>query len=409
MSRDRDHHRQRELERRLRSLRAPDEDGARARGLDVVRDAYAAGERIRPARAGRRAGFGAAALAALLTGLIALTPAGASVREWISDTVGVDRERRALTSLPAEGAILTVTGEDAWVAREDGTRRRLGSFDEATFSPRGLHVAAAAGRRLTALTPDGDVRWTLSASGRIADPAWAPSGFRIAYRAASGLRVVAGDGSGDRSLAAAVAPVPPQWRPPVGDRVPSRNVLAYVDRRDRIRVRDIDRPGPGRLLASRHEPSSLLWLADGRLAVVGGGAIEVLDRDGSHALEIPVDGEVTGIAASPDGERLALITRRSDESGPRSELVLQRLEPGAVRGRSLLQLPGALRGVAFSPDGSWLALGSPAADSWFFVQPLPSRKLVERVEAVSPISPEFDPSANGAGFPRILEWRLLES
>ena len=84
-----------------------------------------------------------------------------------------------------------------------GRKRRLGDYEEASWSPRGLFVVAASDRRVVALEPDGDVRWTVTRPRPVADARWAPSGFRIAYREGNTLRVVVGDGTNDHLLARA--------------------------------------------------------------------------------------------------------------------------------------------------------------------------------------------------------------
>ena len=43
-----------------------------------------------------------------------------------------------------------------------GRKRRLGDYEEASWSPRGLFVVATSDRRVVALEPDGDVRWTVT-------------------------------------------------------------------------------------------------------------------------------------------------------------------------------------------------------------------------------------------------------
>ena len=113
--------------------------------------------------------------------------------------------------------------------------RRLGPWREAGYSPRGINVVVSGGHELAAIgADDGQLRWKLTAPGRVADPAWAPTngGIRIAYRSGEDLRLVEGNGSGDRQLAAGVAPVAPAWRPPVAGEA-DRDVLAWARRRRR--------------------------------------------------------------------------------------------------------------------------------------------------------------------------------
>ena len=174
-----------------------------------------------PARRARRlvlvAVGGAAALA------IGLSPAGAKVgdlAENMAEAVGIgaDDAKPALRSLPAAGELLVESEQGPWIVREDGSKRLLGDYDEASWSPRGLFVAAAKGRELIAVDPAGEVRWTIDAPGPVSDPRWGGIGFdtRIAYRSGDDLWVVDGDGSDERLLARDVAPVAPAWRPTRG-------------------------------------------------------------------------------------------------------------------------------------------------------------------------------------------------
>ena len=91
-----------------------------------------------------------------------------------------------------------------------GRKRRLGDYEEASVTSRGLFVVATSDRRVVALEPDGDVRWTVTRP-RPVGRARALSGFRIAYREGNTVRVVVGDGTNDHLLARA----PPRpSRPP---------------------------------------------------------------------------------------------------------------------------------------------------------------------------------------------------
>src|SRR6185437_7031143 len=113
---------------------------------------------------------------------------------------GVERAEPALTRLPGGGDLLVQSPHGPWLVHADGSRRLLGDYDQATWSPRGLFVAAAGGRQLTAVEPHGDPHWSISSPARISSPRWAPSGYRVAYLSGRSLRVVAGDGTGDRLL-----------------------------------------------------------------------------------------------------------------------------------------------------------------------------------------------------------------
>ena len=139
----------------------------------------------------------------------------------------------------APGSSTRTDRSDCWAP----TRRRRGR-------PAACSRPSRAGRQLTAVDPVGTVRWSLAAQRPVSNPTWSPSGIRVAYTSGNSLRVVAGDGTGDRLLVGRVASVAPAWRPlsepvPAGQVAigPRTNVLAYVDRRGRVTVRDVDTGG----------------------------------------------------------------------------------------------------------------------------------------------------------------------
>lgn len=356
-----------ELRRRLQDVRVPDEVGAEERAWDVIRAAYA--ERTPSHPASRIRGLALAAAAGVAALAIGLSPAGAKVGDLVRDVIGEEDARPALRSLPTAGELLVESDSGPWVVREDGSKRLLGDYEQATWSPRGLFVAAADGRELVAVDPLGEVRWTITAPGAVSDPSWAPTGFRIAYRSGDDLRVVAGDGTGDRSVARDVAPVSPMWLPSpktklsAGSGASGAHVLAYLDADGGVRVVDADsgatvRPAPA-------------------------------DRDRLRALE-------TGSALSPDGERAARVVGR----GGRAALLLE----AGGRTRVVFSGPGRLADPTWSPDGRWLLVGWPQADQWLFVRSDEPRRVI----AVDGISSQFDPGDTeyAAGFPRIAGWVL---
>ena len=100
-----------------------------------------------------------AALAAVLS------PPGRAVLDEIRDAVGVEHPQPALFSLPAPGRLLVASDAGIWVVQQDGSKRLLGPYREASWSPFGRFVVAARENELAALEPDGSVRWTLAASG----------------------------------------------------------------------------------------------------------------------------------------------------------------------------------------------------------------------------------------------------
>lgn len=217
----------------LRETPVPGETEAAQRGLRVVNEAFAEHKPPRPAVLPRLAV--AFALVTLLAALM-LSPAGAKVRGWIDDvfTAGVRNAEPALTQLPGGGRLLVHSADGAWVVHGDGSRRLLGRFAEATWSPRGLFVAVTSGRTLSAVDPEGNPRWSISAGAPVSDPRWSPSGVRIAYRAGRQLRVIVANGSGDAVLDPLVAPLAPAWSPQ------GAHLLAYVDSGGKLRLVNTD-------------------------------------------------------------------------------------------------------------------------------------------------------------------------
>ena len=175
---------------------------------------------------------------------------------------------RQLRSLPAAGELLVDSGQGAWIVREDGSKRLLGDYDQASWSPHGLYVAVAQGRELAAIDTAGDLRWTFPAPGAVRDPRWAgdAADTRIAYRSGDDLRVIAGDGdpATDRLIARDVAPVGADWRPigysKLGPPAANGFVLIYLTGDGEIRSVNVDSgvagPDPPRRsrAASRSRP-----------------------------------------------------------------------------------------------------------------------------------------------------------
>jgi hypothetical protein len=361
-----------ELERQLRRLPLAGEDEAEERGWELVRAAHGERTPVHPGRRTRRVAIGLGAGAVALA--IGLSPAGAKMGDLVSEVVGIGEEeaRPALRSLPAAGELLVESAEGIWIVQEDGSRRLLGGFEQAAWSPRGLYVVVAEDRELTAVDPLGEVRWSLSAPGPVADPRWGGIGdTRIAYRSGKELRVVAGDGSGDHLIAADVAAVAPAWRPPGDSKleaVEALHVVSYVTADKGIRSVDTE----------------------------SGERVEVTEAD-LERLSTPAAGGPGNRALSPDGITLATLQR----VGRRDELVVQ--DDGKAKQRVLFSASGPLTGPTWSPDGRWLLVGWPAADQWLFI----STERRNRVVAFDQISEQFDPGGDGGGkFPRVSGWIL---
>ena len=206
-----------------------------------------------------------------------------------------------------------------WVVQPDGSRRLLGDYGEATWSPNGLFVAAAAGRTLTAVEPDGTPHWSLTAPGPVTDPRWSPGRYRIAYRAGDQLRVTAADGTGDHRLARGTAPVAPAWSPLGACQ------LAYVEGgvppAPRLRIADSEsgeRLGSAPALAAMFE---LEWGDGGRSLLEASRSalrlrplrLEKLragDRDRRRRrLPLPAGARVEDAALAPRSDTVAAVVR----------------------------------------------------------------------------------------------------
>jgi hypothetical protein len=157
------------------------------------------------------------------------------VLDELREAVRVEKAQPALFSLPATGRLLVVADSGAWVVGEDGSKRLLGPYQEASWSPFGRFVVASRRNELVALTPEGKVRWSLARPDvRFARWGGSRTDTRVAYFSGSELRVVGGDGKGDRLLDGNAAPRAPRWR------AGRPHVLVYLHRDGRLRAVDVD-------------------------------------------------------------------------------------------------------------------------------------------------------------------------
>jgi hypothetical protein len=181
-------------------FRAPNEREAADRAWEIVRAAYAEREPVAwPRRHARPLVAGALVAAAVAA---TLSPPGRSVVQSLRESVGVQRAEPALFSLPTPGQLLVTSRSGAWLVHRDGSKRLLGRYRDATFSPHGLFIAATRANQLVALDPQGNVRWSLARPAP-RSPVWTGTrtDTRITYLSAGRLRIVAGDGTGDHAAA----------------------------------------------------------------------------------------------------------------------------------------------------------------------------------------------------------------
>jgi hypothetical protein len=220
------------VKRDLERIEIPGEHEARERTWRVVESAFAERE-SQPQRRSWKPIAAVALAVAVVAGL--LSPPGRAVLDDIREVVGVEQAQPALFSLPAPGRLLVTSDAGAWVVDRDGSKRLLGDYREASWSPFGRFVVATRPNELVALEPDGDVRWTL-ARPDVRFPRWGgtKTDTRIAYLSGGELRVVGGNGKGDRLLDSQAADRAPMWRPG------AKHVLVYQRRDGSIRVVDVD-------------------------------------------------------------------------------------------------------------------------------------------------------------------------
>ena len=256
----------------MRLDETPLPEGAEERAWQVTRAAFEDRSPL-PKRAKLWRPVLVLAAAVILAAAVA-SPPGQAVLDSIREQVGVERAQPALFSLPTPGRLLVESPDGPWIVQADGAKRLLGAYREAAWSPFGRCVVAVRANELTALEPDGDVRWSL-ARPNVRFPRWAGTltDTRIAYLSGTSLRVVAGDGTGDRLLRRNVAARAPVWLPGEDFRI------AFTDRRGRIVVVDAD---SGRTLPKaagddgndpiiRHRGAASEVVVEGRVAFRGTG------------------------------------------------------------------------------------------------------------------------------------------
>jgi dipeptidyl aminopeptidase/acylaminoacyl peptidase len=380
------------VKRELERIEIPGEHDARVRAWEVVRAAHAEREPAPRRLPLLRPALVAAAVAAIVAA--ALSPPGRAVVEDVRKAIGLADSEEALFALPTRGKLLVVAPErGAYVVHPDGSRRRLGRYQEATWSPRGRFVVATRVNGLFALTPEGNERWSLRRRD-VSGARWGgtQADTRIAYTSGRELRVVAGDRKDDRTVDPRAGGAPVAWKPG------GAHVLAYRAR-DRIAVVAADT----RRVLWRSQPLEvpavevLEWSADGkRLLAVSPRTIRVFDGQGRLVREMPMRAGTFALGAefAPNGHVFAL--RAHSVGGPaagRSQVLLVNADR-AMRPRQLFIGLGAFGDLAWSPDGRWILLDWIGADQWLFIRTRGMPKIVP----VSNIRAQFGSA------PHLLDW-----
>lgn len=387
----------------LLAVSVPDELEAQRRAWRVVEAAHSTREPAPRRRRSLRPALTLAVVAVLAVSAAALSPPGRSVGGWIRDRVAGEPEAQpALVSLPAPGMLLVASDRGPWIVRRDGSKRLLGDYDDASFSPQGRFVVATAGRRVVALEPDGDPRWALARPGLVADARWSPSpGFRVAYREGGTLRVVAGDGSPDRLLARNVGAVAPAWLPRRG-----RTVLAYARANGVVRAVDVDSGDELMRTPSTPRIREILWTADGLLAVLAERELRLYSSrerilEGA-TIRAPEGHLLIDAVALPGGQ----VVYADYDARARATTLVRAFCFGAGACRTIgpsriFTGPGRLQDLVLSPDSRWLLAGWPEADQLLFFRLPPG----PRIRAVDDVRREFDPGRPASGsFPRLAGW-----
>ncbi|HWE82854.1 MAG TPA: hypothetical protein VG265_14480 [Gaiellaceae bacterium] len=371
----------------------PDEAAAQERARQVVTRAFSERmpateplrmRRLRPALLA----FGATAAAVVA---IAVSPAGSAIVHSVRQAVGLRHAAPALTRLPAPGALLVTSTAGPWVVQPDGSKRLLGRYLQASWSPHGLFVAVTRRHELLAVDPKGTIHWSLARAGTVTLPRWSPDGYRIAYLDGNALRIVAGDGTDDRFFAPRAAHVAAAWRPSGAN----EHVLAFVTARNELELADAD---SGLTIARRRltgRPSELLWSKDGRrLAVVTNHGVEVFDGDGGRLPSVRLRRPAGAASFVPGTHDLTVVL-----GGHRSDAVTVDLDHPGSAPTEVFSGSGRFGAMAWAPDGRWLLLAWPTADQWLFV---PAGD--ERVVAVAGIAAQFEPGNGHARSPVLDGW-----
>lgn len=381
------------MKRELERAELPGEHEARERAWSALSEAFARRERVPWPRRHRRQLVVAAAAAAVVAA--ALSPPGLAVLGSLRDAIGRERvvgvrpAHRELIRLPAPGRLLVESRPGTWVVQAGGSRRLLGPYRQASWSPHGLFLAAVRPFELLAIDPKGAVRWSKPRKQQLRWPRWSFEGYRIAYLSDATLRVITGDGASDRGFGNADPRVAPAWRP-------GTHEVAWAASARVVQVAAADARRLRWRAATIGPVAALSWSDDGRLLLVAERTrLAVYSADGrlEETIALPRGSTLAAAAFRPGTHEVARLVR----AGGRSRIVAT---DANGRSRTLFAAAGRLEGLTWSPDGEWLLASWPAADEWLFVHDASPARLV----AVTAISRQFDPGARAPAFPTVGGW-----
>jgi WD40 repeat protein len=382
------------VRRSLVSVVVPGELEARRRGWTVVREVFDDLEPVPPPVSRRWPIFAAAAAVVVIAA--AITPPGRAVLGGVRDAigrekvVGVKGAQPSLFSLPAKGRVLAVSTRGPWVINPDGSKRLLGAYRAAAWSPFGKYIVATKVNQLDTLEPGGRLHWSIAKPG-ITDARWGGTATdtRIAYLSGSALHVIGGNGEGDRILVAKAAPVAPSWK--AGD----EHVLVYATPDRHVRIVDTD---SGHVVGGwQGGPKQLAFSPDGKAILARSSkAIDTYSAIGFHTAHL-TGGKFVDAAWAPTAGTLAYVT--FDPVAQRSTVwAVDR--SGAGRPQQLFGGAGRIGSVTWSPDGRWVLASWDSADQWVFIR---SGDGATKVVARSSISEQLNGHPGGA-FPAVAGW-----
>jgi WD40 repeat protein len=382
------------VRRALVSAVVPGELEARRRGWTVVREVFEDSETL-PLPISRRWPVFLAGAAAVLVAA-AITPPGRAVLGSVRDAigrekvVGVKGAQPSLFSLPAQGKLLAVSTRGPWVVNPDGSKRLLGAYRDASWSPFGTFIVATKANELDTLEPGGRLHWSI-AKPDITGARWGgtKTDTRIAYLSGGALHVIGGDGRGDRILVPHAAAVAPAWKPG------SEHVLAFATANGRVRIIDTD---SGHVTGGwQGTPKQLAFSPDGKLIVARSPrALDVYTSRAFRAAHIS-GGQFADAAWSPDSASLAYV---SFDPATNRSTVWSADRGGKGRPQELFAGLGRVGQVLWSPDGRWVLASWTSADQWVFIR---SGGGATKVVARSSILEQLNGHAGGT-FPAVAGW-----